>query len=41
MLIAAFAREIVARLPAGALERHVLALLRKRLPDIGQMGPTS
>jgi Fe-S cluster assembly protein SufD len=41
MLIAAFAREIVARLPAGALERHILALLRKRLPDIGEVEPPS
>jgi Fe-S cluster assembly protein SufD len=42
LLIAAFAREIVARLPAGgALAGHVLDVLRARLPAIGEVGGPS
>jgi Fe-S cluster assembly protein SufD len=37
MLIASFAREIVGRLPAGAIEKYVLALLHGRLPAIGEV----
>ena len=37
MLIASFAREIVKRVPAGALEAHVVAALRDRLPELREV----
>lgn len=37
MLIAAFAREIIKRLPGASLDAHVVSLLRERLPDMRPM----
>ena len=38
MLIAAFAREIVGRIPVRELEDHVVGLLAARLPDLAAVG---
>jgi Fe-S cluster assembly protein SufD len=38
MLIAAFAREVLLRLPSPVLEAHVMAALAPRLPDLARVG---
>lgn len=38
MLIAAFARQVLLRLPSAALEARVMAALAPRLPDLGKVG---
>jgi len=38
MLMAAFAHEIIGRIPVAEVKAHVIAVLGERLPDLGQVG---